>query len=139
MRKRKHRLIIDTNLLISFLLKSNIVKFDKIVEQGNFVLLFSKELLEEFIEVTKRPKFKKYFSANDVTHLLETISYYIELVEVTSSMQICRDTKDDFLLELANDGKATHLLTGDKDLLDIKKIGKTKILTIAEYTAKHRD
>jgi uncharacterized protein len=54
-------------------------------------------------------------------------------IEVSSTVDVCRDIKDNFLLALAKDGKASHLLTGDKDLLVLKNFGKTKILTIAEY------
>jgi uncharacterized protein len=57
-------------------------------------------------------------------------------VHVVSDVAICRDPKDNFLLSLAKDGKATHLITGDKDLLDIKVFGKTKIVTIADYLTK---
>lgn len=55
---------------------------------------------------------------------------------VTSSVKLCRDEKDNFLLALAKDGAATHLISGDKDLLDLEKIGKTKILTMTNYLAK---
>jgi predicted nucleic acid-binding protein len=54
-------------------------------------------------------------------------------VQIKSKIKACRDPKDDFLLSLAVDGKATHLITGDKDLLILKKFGKTKILTATEY------
>ena len=57
-------------------------------------------------------------------------------IEVTSEINACRDPKDNFLLSLSVDGNATHLLTGDKDLLILKKLGKTKILTITEYLAE---
>ncbi|MBU1820688.1 MAG: putative toxin-antitoxin system toxin component, PIN family, partial [Bacteroidetes bacterium] len=58
-----------------------------------------------------------------------------EFIVVTSSVDICRDPKDNFLLALAKDGNATHLITGDKDLLVLKTMGETQILTIAEYLA----
>jgi predicted nucleic acid-binding protein len=54
-------------------------------------------------------------------------------IQVTSTVNTCRDPKDNFLLALSQDGKATHLLTGDNDLLDLKKHGRTKILTITQY------
>jgi len=54
-------------------------------------------------------------------------------IEVTSEINTCRDPKDNFLLSLSVDGNATYLLTGDKDLLIMKKFGKTKIITIIEY------
>ncbi len=38
------------------------------------------------------------------------------------------DIKDNFLLSLAVSGKADYLVSGDSDLLIIKRIGRTKIL-----------
>jgi putative PIN family toxin of toxin-antitoxin system len=54
-------------------------------------------------------------------------------IEVSSVIRVSRDAKDNFLLALARDGKATYLLTGDKDLLVLKKFGRTKIITLTEY------
>jgi uncharacterized protein len=133
MPKAKHRVVIDTNLWISLLLTKDFSKFDPILFSDTIKLLFSQELLDEFIEVARRPKFKKYFSLADLQDLLEQISLRAEFITVTTSTNICRDPKDNFLLSLSTDGKASHLITGDKDLLDIKKFGRTTILTIAEY------
>jgi uncharacterized protein len=44
-----------------------------------------------------------------------------------------RKKKDNFLLSLAIDSNATYLLTGDKDLLVVNKIGKTKIITVSQF------
>ncbi len=65
--------------------------------------------------------------------ILETIDEVAEFVNVTSEITKCRDPKDNFLLSLAVDGKADYLLTGDKDLLVIKKIGNSEIKTISEF------
>ena len=133
MPKKKDRIIIDTNLWVSFLLTNDFSKLDKIFEEQVVVLLFSKTLLDEFIEVAQRSKFKKYFTLADLESLLIRIKDEAELIEVTSDITLCRDQKDDFLLSLAKDGKATHLITGDEDLLDIKVFGKTKIVTLTDY------
>lgn len=130
---KNDRIIIDTNLWISFLLTKDYSKLDKLFSNNDLVLLFSPELLEEFVEVARRPKFKKYFSVADLHSLLSEIHLKAEFLEVTSEIQLCRDPKDDFLLSLAQDGNATHLITGDKDLLEIKVLGKTLIITIADY------
>ena len=58
---------------------------------------------------------------------------FIDLKNVQSIVTICRDPKDNFLLALAKDSKANYLLTGDNDLLDIKKFDKTKIITINNF------
>jgi putative PIN family toxin of toxin-antitoxin system len=133
MSKAKDRVIIDTNLWISFLLSKDYTKLDKLFRQQNITLLFSKDLLEEFIEVARRPKFKKYFSISDLNDLLSEIYFRAEFIEVTSEVIFCRDSKDDFLLSLAKDSNASHLITGDVDLLEIKNFEETKILTITEY------
>ena len=54
---KKDRGIIDTNLWISFLIKKNLAKIDTLFKENRVVLLFSQELLDEFIEVAERSKF----------------------------------------------------------------------------------
>jgi putative PIN family toxin of toxin-antitoxin system len=134
--KKKHRVIIDTNLWISFLLTSDYSKVDRMFANNNITLLFSQELIDEFVEVAQRPKFKKYFSLNDIEDLLKKVRNKALFISVTSNVHLCNDPKDNFLLALAKDGNATHLITGDKDLLVLGNIGKTKILTISNYISK---
>jgi len=138
MLKKRNRIIIDTNLWISFLLINDFSKLDRILAANRIQFLFRQALLDEFIEVAQRPKFKKYFSLTDLENLLIQIRHEAEFINVTSNINICRDPKDNFLLSLAKDGKATHLITGDKDLLDIKIFGKTKILKINDFLLKEQ-
>ncbi len=133
MPKQKDRVIIDTNLWISFLLTRDFSKFDSIIADNEITLLFSEELVNEIIEVTQRIKFRKYFKLDEVESLMLMIKTRALLVDVTSEIHKCRDPKDNFLLSLSMDGNATHLLTGDKDLLILKRFGQTKIIKIAEY------
>jgi len=58
---------------------------------------------------------------------------YGEIIDVKSNIELCRDSKDNFLLSLAADSKANFLITGDKDILDLKTIYKVKIITITDY------
>ena len=134
MRRKKDKIIIDTNLWISFLLSKRISGLDKLFIDKSITVLFSQELLDEFIEVSRRPKLKKYFNIIDLESLLHQINLHAEFVQVTSESSACRDPKDNFLLSLAIDSNANYLLTGDKDLLELKKVGKTQILTLTQYT-----
>jgi len=136
MLQRKNRVIIDTNLWISFILTGKFSKLDKILNDGSIVLLFSTELLDEFIEVARRPKFRKYFPEEDLIKLLHQIEKNAEFIDVEFEVNKCRDPKDNFLLSLAHDGRATHLISGDKDLTSIEKFGVTVILSLAEYLGK---
>jgi putative PIN family toxin of toxin-antitoxin system len=133
MRNKADRIVLDTNLWISFLITKDYSKLDKILFSKQCILVFSQELLTEFIDVANRPKFKKYFSHRDIEQILETIEEYAVFVNVETITEISRDSKDNFLLSLSVDGKADFLLTGDNDLLDLKKINKTKIVTISSY------
>ena len=133
MPKKQDRIIIDTNLWISFLLTSDYTKLDTIFAYKLITLVFSQELLNEFVAVAQRPKFKKYFSSSDLQELILKVRERAVFIEVQSFVSICRDHKDNFLLALAKDSKATHLITGDKDLLELKVFNKTKVLTITDY------
>lgn len=96
-------------------------------------MLFSEELLEEFIEVAGRAKFRKYFSVENIEELLSLFDEFGEMVDVSSEVNLCRDPKDNFLLELSKDGNADFLVTGDADLLVINKFEMTEIITYAEF------
>ena len=133
MQNKVSRIIIDTNLWISFLITKDFAKLDEIIFSRNDILVFSQELLDEFLEVARRPKFRRFFSASDIEEILETIEEYADFVKVQTQIEVCRDTKDNFLLSLSVDGNADILLTGDKDLLDLIKFGETKIMTISNF------
>jgi putative PIN family toxin of toxin-antitoxin system len=133
MPKIKDRIILDTNLWISFLLSKDYRKLDKLLKSDKVTLIFSTELLDEFVSVARRPKFKKYFSINDLNELLSEIQLIAEFIEVSSEVNRCRDKKDDFLLAMSKDGEADFLITGDLDLLEIGIFEKTRILTITSY------
>jgi len=131
--KNKIRVILDTNLWISYLISKRLQKIDELFEEDKIVLIFSEELLEEFIEVASRPKFTRYFSKENVDKLLEQFDYFGELIEVTSIVSVCRDDKDNFLLALTKDGQADYLVTGDKDLLVLESFEDAKILTYSDF------
>ena len=133
MSNNTQRVILDTNFWISFLLTGNYARLDKLLLAQTVVLLFSQELLDEFLRVARRPKFRKYFAPDDVDDLLETIDEHAQFITVTTAVTLCRDVKDNFLLALALDGKATHLITDDKDLLELRAIGESRILTMTEF------
>ncbi|HTF03827.1 MAG TPA: putative toxin-antitoxin system toxin component, PIN family [Bacteroidia bacterium] len=138
MPRRKDRIVIDTNLWVSFLITKDYSALDDLLSEKKVVLLFSDELLAEFIDVCQRPKLKKYFSDSDLRVLLVAIRKYAEFIEVKSTIKVCRDPKDNFLLALAKDGKASHLITGDGDLLDMKRHKQTTIESFSAYLTKQR-
>jgi putative PIN family toxin of toxin-antitoxin system len=130
---RNKKVILDTNLWISFLISKRYSKLDDLLDSGKIIFIFSQESVEEFLTVVRRPKFKNYFSDSDLNELIRLFNKYGKLVKVKSQLSLCRDTKDNFLLNLAVDSKAEYLITGDSDLLILKKVSRTQILTWKEF------
>ncbi|MDR3095300.1 MAG: putative toxin-antitoxin system toxin component, PIN family [Bacteroidales bacterium] len=135
---KKHRIIIDTNLWIHFLISKKFDFIDNLLENGSVQLIFCWELLDEFMEIAQRPKLKRYFTEAKLKLISTIIERYAVFLPVTSTVTLCRDAKDNFLLALAKDTRANYLITGDKDLLIIKKFEDTQIVTIAEYIVERQ-
>lgn len=133
MKRKARKIIIDTNLWISFLISKKFSQLDEIIFTYKCQLIFSDELMDEFLLVVKRPKLRRFFSKDDLLELIETIQTHADFIEVKSHVTECRDLKDNFLLELAKDAKADFLITGDKDLLELNPFEKTRIVTITEF------
>ena len=97
---KSKKVILDTNLWISFLISRDFSFLDDFVESNRLKLVFSKELLHEFMAVAQRPKFKKYFSKSDLLRIINFIDKNGIIIEVKSKTDKCRDPKDNFLLNL---------------------------------------
>lgn len=83
--------------------------------------------------VTKRPKLQKYFSPVKVAELMDFLQVIGLVIDVKSTVNVCRDLKDNYLLALAKDSNAHYLITGDLDLLIIKEFERTKIVTYQDF------
>ena len=127
------RIIIDTNLWISFLIGRKLSRLLDLLSYPEFHLVISSELIAEIYDVFSRPKLAKYYSAENIHMLLKYMKEFSLSFELGEIPSRCRDPKDDYLLELALVSDADFLITGDKDLLDLKKIGKCQILTAIEF------
>lgn len=137
MRTKQNKVIVDTNLFISFLISKKLSYLDEILLSSKTKLVFSNDSLGELLEVVVRPKFAKYFKDEDIYALFKMLDKHALIFKVKSDVKLCRDPKDNFLLSLAKDSKADFLLTGDKDLLEVAVIGHTNIITIADFKKFH--
>ena len=97
------------------------------------LLLFSKETLTELNEVFIRSKFDRYVSINERVEYMERLEARSKVIEVVSAFDDCRDKKDNKFLNLAYDGKATYIVTGDDDLLVLNPFHKIQILSSTQF------
>ena len=124
------RFIFDTNVIVSALLLEESTSrraFNLALERGKILLFFP--VLAELNEVLGRRQFRKYVDEDDVRRFISAFVHEAEWVEVRAKVVASRDPKDDKFLELAVSGHATHIISGDKDLLTLSPFQGTSILT----------
>jgi len=135
MGKKELKVVLDTNVLVSALLfKGELSKLLSLLKQRKCILLFSEETLNEIIRVLHYPKFA--LTEKEIDYLLQSeILSYAKIVETVLKFnkEVCRDREDQKFLELAVSAKADYIISGDKDLLDLKKINKIRILSPNEF------
>jgi putative PIN family toxin of toxin-antitoxin system len=130
----KRRVVFDTNVVLSALLfpKGRLAWLRSHWREGEAVPLISHATAQELTRVLGYSKFR--LSAQ---YLLELLAMYLPYCENLDSPDkctvLCRDTKDQPLLDLANSGKADSLVTGDADQLAL--VGQTAFVieTPEEY------
>ncbi len=106
---------------------------DKKILTKETKVIVSEEMLKELSEVTSRSKFKNIFTPKRIKELFSLLDSYAIVVLPTQRVNACRDKKDNFLLEVALEGKADYLVTGDDDLLELNPFHHTKIVTPKEF------
>ncbi len=129
------KVIIDTNLWISFLIGKQLASLKPLLVSGIIQPVFSEQLLEEISRVTQKPKLRKYFPTQKVKELIDFLKIIGLFIESNSQVLLCRDAKDNYLLALAQDSQADFLITGDQDLLILEKFNQTIIVNYSDFLA----
>jgi len=130
------RVVIDTNIFLSAVLNQDSFPA-RVVEKAlrSSQILQSAETWDELEDVLSREKFDRYRSVFDRRMYFRYLAEFMQPISVTTKVSVCRDPKDDKLLELAIDGRADSIITGDKDLLVLSPFEGIPIITPLEYLA----
>lgn len=132
--------VIDTNIFISSLIgNGNPAHIIDSLINKEFDLIISYALLDELFDVLSRPRFEKYFSYDDIKELASLIRSYTQIVSPATKLQICRDPKDDIVIECAVAGEADYIITGDEDLLCLTVYRNIHIITAAQFIRVLKD
>lgn len=128
------RVIIDTNLWISCLIGKKLHKLRDAITKRDVEFVICNEFLSELSDVISRPKLQKYYSESDMRALLNFLDEEGACYDgPIGELSLCRDPKDDYLLELAIISSADFIVTGDKDLLELERVGRTLIITPMDF------
>jgi putative PIN family toxin of toxin-antitoxin system len=142
------RVVIDTNVFISatFLPHSKPAKIINWIRGGEIVWVTSLEILEEITRVLLSPRVKKRhgLTAQQITKVLEGLIQGAEITPGTSRANASRDPADNKFLACAVEGQADYLVSGDKDLTDLKTYQDIPIVSPAAFLeimdrAQHKD
>ena len=133
MKIKQIKVIFDTNVWISFLIGKKMTFLKDLIVNERIKIIIANQLLNEIQLVTKREKLAKYFPKSSVDDLINLLNQISENYTIKPKFKICRDTKDNFLIDLSNISKADYLITGDKDLLELNPFKKTKIISPVEF------
>jgi len=126
------KIVIDANVFISALLGSPVCsQIYEYLKEDEFELLFSLEILNELIHVIHREKFG--LSMDTMKSFIELICEKSTFVFPEQKISICRDIEDNKMLECALAGNANFIITGDKDLLSLKRFRKIPVITPSKF------
>ena len=132
------RVVLDTNILVSALIApaGNPAAIYNAWEQGNFTLLTCTEHLDELRATLQRPRVANLIKPYRAGRLVNQIKKLAEEVCQLPRLKRSPDPGDDFLLALAEAGRADYLVTGDKSgLLVFASHKSTRIITARDFAA----
>jgi uncharacterized protein len=138
--KKKEKILIvilDTNVLVSALLfKGNVSRFVDLWKIARIRPVLSRATFAEFKKVLEYPKFR--LSALEIESIIqEEILPFFDIIDPVKEVKgVCRDPHDDKFLALAVASNSDYLITGDDDLLCLKKIEKIEIIKPENFLIK---
>ena len=129
------KVIIDTNLWISFLIGHQTQLVRRMLTDLRFDVYVCSRLIEEIRDVASRDKIRKYVSETDIDDLLGIINAFCQFatIETDVAPTAIRDPKDLYLLALADTIGADYIVSGDADLTDLGQHNQTRIMKLADF------
>jgi len=125
------KLVPDTNVSVSALLKRSSVP-GQILQawwDARFDLLISDPLYAELADVLNRRKLRAYLEPELSQRFLELLRDYATWVEAAQAPErALRDPKDTMVLGTAVSGRANLIVSGDQDLLALRRFQSIPIL-----------
>jgi uncharacterized protein len=134
--RRALRVVIDINVFISALIAPTSIpaKILQAWRRGRFELLTCDELLDELRKSTRYPKVRSRISPIFAGILINEIGKFANHGGKLPKVDVSPDPSDNYLLALAQAGKADYLVTGDKaDLLMLGRHGATRIVSVRQF------
>jgi len=138
--KKQSKIVVDTGVLVSAYAFGGVPREAVRKTMDDSIIIVSSALLEEYREVPLQLAKQRKINHIQLKALISGISIFVSesrIVYPKKRLFLCRDEKDNMLLECCLEAKAELLITGDKDLLDIEDLPfPLKILTPGAYVRR---
>jgi uncharacterized protein len=127
------RVVVDTNVLVSAALKQQSMPgMAVLLVERRGGLLKSLATEQQLFEVVARPRLASLIDP-ETQAWLKKLMAAAELATITDRIAACRDPTDDKFLELAVNGHADLIVSGDGDLLALNPFRDIPIVTPAAF------
>jgi putative PIN family toxin of toxin-antitoxin system len=127
------RIILDTNVWISYAIGKKMDSLKDVLVNKVFQSYICDELINEFVDVSGRPKIRKYISENRRSDTIKLMKMTGRQVVLKLKIAGGDDPKDFYLLSLAKQIKAQYLITGDRGLLSLDPFSGTRVVNYNEF------
>jgi putative PIN family toxin of toxin-antitoxin system len=128
------KVIIDTNLWISFLIGKRLSALKSLLTNSALTVFVCDKLLEEIQHISSKQKIRRYVGDEDVKDTFVIIDKFCKFAVIQQAVvSPVRDINDLYLLSLADTVQADYIITGDKDLLVLQSHNQTKIVTYNDF------
>jgi uncharacterized protein len=132
------KVIIDTNIYFSgYAFHGSPLEVIEIIGGDNFIVYCSFQIWDEIVNKFLLGRLqeiqKEFYDIEKVKLFLDNLEKSLTFKVTTTKLDICRDTKDNMILELAQETGADYIITGDKDLLTLNPFENTKILKPSQF------
>ena len=124
------RVVLDTNVLVSALIKSGRPRsFLKAMLRPDHALILSEPIIEEFSRVTADEKIKRYADDEAVAEYLRVLLSKAVFVRPRSRVRVF-NSPDDNVLSTTKEGDADFIVTGDRHMLELKEFKRIEIVAV---------
>ncbi len=85
-------------------------------------------------ELAEKLETRLHFSADQVAETLADYLSFLQVIQIPKALTaVCRDPEDNRVLECALESRAQYIVSGDKDLLELKEFRGIRIVRAAEF------
>lgn len=130
------KIVIDTNVVISGVFFGGYPRrvLDAVLD-GKTSASVTAEIAAEYVEIAQEMIERK--QGHFRRELFAVLLSKKELIALHSEVHLSRDPDDDKFIACASDAKALYIVSGDKDLLVLKRYQDIEIITAKEFCERY--